>query len=668
GKPVVAADFEYAWKRILDPKTQSQSAATLYMIKNGELFNQGKLKLTKTEIVARSGPDDDAPEAKRLPARTPVVILGRSPLHVDTAVPPWTTIPTEIDGLGYDKADAKTGAPERAVVLREKGNDVIATSADTRLPAADYALVRRLGPVVCNGEPDHWLEVEALDGSKKRGLLPGCMTSPAKSDKSLALVAEWSGLPTFRAPVGAPPASAEPPSPEPIGFVPVSSLESDASVLGVRAVDDRTLELELDFPVPYILDVLCSAATDPVRRDVVEAFEAKGDPDGWTRPETMVSNGPYRLKTWRFRYELTFDRNPYHRYFDKLAIHDITWMAVESYVSTMNLYKAGELDYIGDNSALPPPYLPVLRKKKDFEIGEYLAEYWYELNTKSPPLDDVRVRRALNLAVDKQALIDNVVRGSQTPATHFVPDFTGQGYKTYLDGLRAAGKDPFHGKGRDFDPALARSLLEEAGYHVVKDGDGYRADGMPPLELLYNTSEGHRVIAVAIQDMWKKNLGVSVTLRNEEWKVMLKNVRDRNYQIVRFGWVADYDHPQTFMDTFMANSPNNRTGWANGKFDELVQRARTTADVNESMRQYVEAEKILADEVPKLPLYFYTKTTLIKPYMKGFHFNRRNIQMVTWMRVDPGFATDPSDAPAIEPNRWPEPGDFASGSAEKGAP
>ena len=658
GKPVTAGDFEYSWKRALDPKTQSQAAVTLYMLKNGELFNQGNLKVTKVETAVHTLPDETSAEVTKLSARAPVVILGRSPLHIDTAIPPWAAIPADIEGLGYDKADLKTGAPEKATVLREKSSEPVAVSADARLPPGDYALLRRLGPVVCNGEPDHWLEVEALDGSHKRGLLPGCMTSPAKSAKGFALIAKWDATPTFHAPKEVVPGAGDPPKPEPLGFVPMSALEGDSSVLGVRAVDDRTLEVELDYPVPYILDILCSSVTDPVRRDLIEAFEAKGDPDGWTRPETILTNGPYRLKTWRFRYELTFDRNPYHRYFDQLAIHEITWMAVESYVSTMNLYKVGELDYIGDNSALPPPYLPVLRKKKDFEITPSLAEYWYELNTKSPPLDDVRVRQALNLAIDKQSLIDNVVRGSQTPATHFVPDFTGQGYDKYLASLRKSGTDPFHGKGRDFDPERARALLTEAGYKVVKDGDGYRAEGMAPLELLYNTSEGHRVIAVAIQDMWKKNLGVSVSLRNEEWKVMLKNVRDRNYQIVRFGWVADYDHPQTFMDTFMSKSPNNRTGWANGKFDELVQKARSTADQNESMRLYVEADRILADEVPKLPIYFYTKSTLVKPYVKGFHFNRRNIQLVHWMRLDPNFASDPSDAPAIEPSSWPVPGDY----------
>ncbi len=660
GKPVTAGDFEYAWKRALDPKTASQSAPQLYMLKNAELFNQGNLKTTKGAVDVRSGPAPDAPVVASLPDKSPVMIVGRSPLTIDTAIPAWDTVPEGVESIGYDKADPKSGAPEKATLLYAKESKIVAASPDARLPGGDYALSRRLGPVDCNGEKHFWFEVTALDGSGKRGLLPSCMTKPAKAGEPLALIAPWPHAPTFRAPAsGSPP---EPAAPAPIGFVPVASLASDTSVVGVRATDERTLELELDYPVPYMLDVLCTATTMPVRRDLIEAFEAKGDPDGWFKAETILTNGPYMLSGWKFRYELTTTRSPTHRYFDKLKIHDVTYMAVESYVSTMNLYKSGELDYIGDNTGLPPPYLPVLRKKKDFELTPYVGSYWYEFNTKSPPLDDARVRRALNLAVNKPELIERVVRGSQIPATHFIPDFMGGGFEKYGTAQREKGVDPFHGTGRDFDPELARQLLGEAGYKVVPDGDGWRAEGMPSIELLYNTSEGHRAIAVAIQDMWKRHLGVSITLRNEEWKIMLKNVRDRNFQIVRFGWIADYDHPQTFMDTFMAKSPNNRTGWTNTRFDDLVTKARMTPDETESMRLYTEADTILADEVPKLPLYFYTKTTLIKPYVKGFHFNRRNIQSPTWMWIDPSWQSDASDPAAFEPDAWPAPGDYAKGT------
>lgn len=444
----------------------------------------------------------------------------------------------------------------------------------------------------------------------------------------------------------------------PLGYVDASALRSDAAPVGVRAVGELVLEVALEHPTPYFIELLAHPSTYPVPRELVERFEESGDPDRWTRPEHLVNNGPYVLDAWRFRYEITMKRNPHHRSHDQLRIHRIVWMEVESNLSAMNLYKTGELDYMGDNSTLPNDYMARLSSKKDFRRTNYLGTYWYELNVSRPPLDDVRVRRALDLGIDKMQLVTRIVRGGQAPATHFVPDFTGQGYSSLVASERAAGADRFAGPGHDFDPALGRSLLGEAGYPVVPDGEGFRAEGMPALEILYNTSEGHKQIAVAVQDMWRKHLGVSVSLRNEEWKVMLKNVRDRNFQIVRFGWIADYDHPHTFLDTFLSTSPNNRTGWSSPDFDALVERAAATAERDASIDLYRRAETIAVEAMPKIPLYFYTKSTLMKPYVKGFRFNAKNRHHLAWMWIDPAFETNTDDAPAFEVPRFPEPGRY----------
>ncbi len=652
GKPVTAHDFAYSFRRVIDPLTGSQSASHLYPLKNAELVNQGKLRVTSKELSVKGGPAADAAEVAKLPSGAAVRVVGRSPVSVATGIAPFAEEPRDLDGLGYDKADPKSGAPEQLVILFSAGKETRAADPAARLSAGDYDLARRLGPVICNGEADHFFEVVARDGSGRRGLLPGCMLGESKIEPKLALVAKHEDLPTF-APK---PGEAPPEGAAPLGFVDDAALVIDTSIIGVRAVSDTVLELDLAYPAPYMLDLLCSPTAFPVRKDVVERFPE--DPDRWTRMENIVTNGPWELSGWKFRYEIRMKRSKHHRFHDHLKIHDIVWMSVESYVAGMNLYKAGELDYAGDNSSLPPNYVPFLQPKKDFERTNYLATYWYEFNTKQPPMDKVDVRRALNLAVDKQELVDKVLLAGQQPATHFVPDFAGGGYADAVQADRAAGRDPFIGKGAVFDPEYARELLGKAGFPVVKDGDGYRAEGMPPIEVLYNTSEGHRKVAVAIQDMWKRHLGVSVTLRNEEWKVMLKNVRDRNYQIVRFGWVGDYDHPQTYMDTFMAESPNNRTGWKSAAFDALVTRARATGDVQKSMALYREAEKILIDEAPKLPLYFYTKVALIKPYVKGHHFNKRNEQLIHWMWIDPSWQTNASDEPAMKPEVLPPPGAY----------
>lgn len=482
-------------------------------------------------------------------------------------------------------------------------------------------------------------------------------SGPGAGPEGFVRVLSRAARPSFRAaPAGRP--RGEVPAPPALGWARHRGLSSDAAAVGVRAVGDLVLEVALEHPTPYFVELLAHPSTYPVPRELVERFEESGDPDRWTRPEHLVNNGPYALDTWRFRYEITMKRNPQHRSHDRLRIHRIVWMEVESNLSAMNLYKTGELDYMGDNSTLPNDYMARLSAKKDFHRTNYLGTYWYELNVARPPLDDARVRRALDLGIDKMQLVTSIVRGGQAPATHFVPDFTGHGYSSQVALERAAGADRFAGPGHDFEPERARALLGEAGFPVVPDGEGFRAEGMPALELLYNTSEGHKQIAVAVQDMWKRHLGVSVALRNEEWKVMLKNVRDRNFQIVRFGWIADYDHPHTFLDTFLSTSPNNRTGWSSPEFDALVERAAATANREASIDLYRRAEGLAVDAMPKIPLYFYTKSTLMKPYVKGFRFNAKNRHHLAWMWIDPSFATDARDEPAFEVPRFPEPGRY----------
>ncbi len=655
GKPVTAHDFEYAWKRALDPTTASLSAVNLYWVKNGELFNQGKLLTAKEDTDVREQASAGAKQVASFPKGGAVRVLSRSPVRVSTAIPAFGALPEGVTGVSYDAPNPKKKLPEKLSVFFDRDKKELAPDPTQALPEGDYDVVAMKGATSCNGDRDHFFELVARDGSGKRGVLPGCMLSASKAEGQWMLVARWDAVPTFDPNKRI---EANPDAP-PLGFVSASAFGADTSLLGVRATSDLTLEIEAEYPVPYMLDVLRAAVTYPVRKDVVEPFKERGEPDMWTRPETLVNNGPYVVSDWRFRYEIRMKRNPHHRYHDKLKIHEIVWLAVESYVSTMNLYKAGEIDFIGDNASLPPAYLPFLSAKKDFERREYLATYWYELNTKVPPLDNVKVRQALNLAIDKQQLVDKITRGGQIPATHFVPNFTQGGYAEEVarEAQSPAG-DMFASKDRQFDPEHARALLSEAGYPVVGEAGSRRAEGLPSIEVLYNTSEAHKAIAVAIQSMWKEHLGVSVSLRNEEWHVMQKNVRDGNFQVVRYGWIGEFDHPQTFMDTFMAKSPANKTGWSSQRFEELIGKARTTADSATSMRLYRAAERIISDEVPKIPLYFYTKVTLIKPYVKGFHFNQRNQHMIHWLWIDPRWKDNPSDEPAMAPESFAAPGAY----------
>lgn len=646
GKPVTAHDFEYAWKRVLTPVTASLSASNLYILLNGEDFNLGRLKSLAAETAVLKAPAAGAASSQTLPKGTPLRILARSPMVVAAESAPFDAVP-EAKGLGFDPANPKSKAAERITI-----DGAERSSSGASWKGKEVAVVERLAKVRCNDEDDFFYRVE-VDG--KSAVLPGCMLQPSTAKGGFALVAPIEKLPTFKA---SDPVKTGGEAPVPLGFVPSDGLVDDPRVLGVKATDDHTLEVELAGPAPYFLDLACHATLFPVRKDVIEKFEALHEPDLWTRPENIVSNGPYVLDEWKFRYEITMKRNPQHYLFDKLQIHKIVWVEVEDYLQTISLYQAGEIDYIGENLSLPTDYIKYLATKKDFQKKDFLATYWYEFNTKKAPTDNVLVRRALNLGIDKQQLIDKVVLGGQAAATHYVPDLTGLGYSDAVAADRAAGTDPFVSPDYSFNPEKARELLAQAGYKVLKDGDGFRADGFPPLEILYNTAEGHKKIAVAIQDMWRRNLGISVTLRNEEWKVMLKNVRDRNFQVVRFGWVADYNHPQTYLDTLLSYSPNNRTGWASPRFDDLLREAAANPDTKASIATYREAEKLAVDDMAKMPIYFYTKLTLIKPYVKGFHFNVRNEQLIKYFSIDEGWQSHPGNDAAYPVEVFPKPGTF----------
>ncbi len=644
GKAVTAGDFVYAWRRVLEPKTASRVAASLYPILNGEPFNRGRLLVAASDTEAVSEPGATT-GGTHIAKGTALRVLGRSPLLVATDIAPLTEAPA-VKLVSRKKADAKANKPEQLSFGAGQAPAIADPAASWKGKRVD--VIAAGAPVDCDGEPDRFYRVRLGD---KTGWLPGCMMKSAPGP-GYALVALHARRPSF-SPSAALAAEAEP---TPLGFVPSSVLVEDESLLGVRAVDDRTLEVELERPTPYFIDLTARPMLYPVRRDVIEAFEKKGKPELWTRPESMISNGAYVLDEWKFRYEITMKVNPYYRNKDLLKIKHIHWLEVEEYKATLSLYKTGEIDYIGDNLSIPPEYMPIAEKKKDFSRNNYLSVYWYELNTNKPPLDDVRVRKALDLAIDKKQLVEKITRSGQTPAKHYVPDFIGSGYSEQVAKDKAAGTDPFTGPDHDFDPARARELVKEAGYEVAPQGGGFVVKGMPNVEILYNTSEGHKAIAVAIQNMWKQNLGISVTLRNEEWGVMQKDYRDGNFQVLRFGWVAEYNHPNAILEPFLSAHAANQTGWASGEYDETMRRAAREADPVKSIELFRAAERIAVDARPRIPLYFYTKSVLIKPWVKGFWGSPFNTHLVEWLWIDPDWEKGAPNEPAYPPAELPKPG------------
>ena len=401
----------------------------------------------------------------------------------------------------------------------------------------------------------------------------------------------------------------------PGGSAPLKVAIADASVVGVRALDDDTLEVRLEHPVPYFLHLLMFYTAMPVPRHVIERLQAAGqNPDLWTRPEYFVSNGAYVLKEWKFRQHMRLEKNPYYWDAAHVRTPSIRLLMAEDENTGLNLYKTGGIDYIGANANLPIEFIQYLRAKKDFLSHSWLAVYFYWINVKAPPFDDPRVRRALSLAVDRQAITRFITRGGQIPTATLVPD-----------GLAGYESPP----ATLFDPAAARRLLKEAGYDEQHP--------LPRTTLIYNTQEGHRAIAQAVQQMWKKNLGFDVELENLEWKVYLKKQEAIDFQIARFAWVGDYPDPFTFLELLTGASGNNHSNWRNPEYDRLVAEANRTLDAKSRLALLRQAEELALAEAPMIPLYIYTRSELVKPYLRGFYGNIQNHAPMKYWWIDERF-------------------------------
>ena len=365
----------------------------------------------------------------------------------------------------------------------------------------------------------------------------------------------------------------------------------DPSKLGLRALDDDTLEVRLREPVPYFLFLTAFHTLMPVPRPVVEKWGMH-----WTDPSHIVGNGPYLLVEHRTNAKFEFVRNP--RYWEKgrVRLERITAYSIDDLSTSANMYEAGMLDWVPSGS-FPAEYVPYMRGKiRDLRTLPFLAIYYYTFNVTRPPLNNRLVRRALSMAVDRRAITDDLLRGGQIPGSNFVP----------------AGFPSYHSPpGPEYNPQEAARLLAQAGY---PNGQGF-----PNLEITFNTQESHKRIAETIQQMWAKNLNIHVAVHNQEWATFIKDRRTQNYDIGRDGWIGDYPDPSTFIDLLESTNGNNDPGWKNPDYDRLIAQARQESDPVRRMGIFQRAEKILLDDSPVLSLYTYASNSLLKPYVRGFN-------------------------------------------------
>jgi oligopeptide transport system substrate-binding protein len=367
---------------------------------------------------------------------------------------------------------------------------------------------------------------------------------------------------------------------------------ADFAQVGVKAVDDRTLQVTLRCPTPYFLDLTTFYTLYPVPRWAIEAHGKD-----WVKPGKIVSNGPFRMASWVPQRELVLEKNPTHWDAANVKLSRVVFIPTDDTNTAYKQFQAGDSDWV---PTVPPAQLDAARQRPEYYVSPYLGTYYFRFNATKPPFTDARVRKALSMAVDREALTKFVTRAGEIPTTTIVP----AGMRGY-EGVR----------GLPYDPAAAKKLLAEAGF---PDGKGF-----PKVELVYNTNELHRVVTQAIQQMWKEKLGIQVDLANVEWKVYLARQSGLDYQMSRAGWIGDYADPNTFLDMWVSGGGNNQTGWSNKRYDELIAKAGCgTPDPRERMKLLAEAEKILVvDEAPIMPLYTYVNKGMLSRKVKGWHPN-----------------------------------------------
>lgn len=365
--------------------------------------------------------------------------------------------------------------------------------------------------------------------------------------------------------------------------------------VGVKALDDQTLRVELESPTPFFLQLLDHYSYYPVHPPTIEKFggiDRRGS--RWTRQGNFVGNGPFTLKEWVLNRILVVEKNPFYWDADIVRLNEIRFYPVQNYSTEERMFRTGQLHITQE---LPADKVAVYREKspETLNITPYLGTYFYRLNTTFKPLDDTRVRRALAMTIDREQIVKKITKAGQIPAYTLTPPNT--------NGYTARSSIPY-------DIEKAKALLAEAGY---PDGKNF-----PTLTLLYNTSETHRKIAIAVQQMWKKTLNIDITLENQDWKVYLENESNMNYVVSRAAWIGDYLDPNTFLDMFVTGGGNNRTGWSSPEYDALIAKAAVTANQTERFAIFQQAEQILTEEVPIIPIYTYTRNHLLSTDVKGW--------------------------------------------------
>ncbi|MHC0036697.1 peptide ABC transporter substrate-binding protein [Pseudoneobacillus sp. C159] len=366
--------------------------------------------------------------------------------------------------------------------------------------------------------------------------------------------------------------------------------------IGVKAVDEKTLEVTLENPTPYFLELTAFYTYYPINHKVATANENWHTEAG----KDNVSNGPFKLTEWSHQDKIVLEKNENYWDADTVKLEKIEMYMINDPNTELSMYDNGELDRAGAPfGTLPTDALPQLKESGDLVVKPIAGTYWYKFQTEQGPLKSKNIRKALSYAINRKAIVENITQGGQIPAMAAVPPSmipeNEQGYFADHDIEKAK---EFLQKG-----------LEELGYKDVSE--------LPTITLSYNTSEGHQKIAQAVQDMWKNDLGINVTLDNSEWAVYIDKLHKGDYMVGRMGWLGDFNDPINFLELYREkNGGNNDTLWENAEFKKLLDDSQKETDPDKRMQMLKDAEAIFMDEMPVAPIYFYTNVWVEKDNLK----------------------------------------------------
>ncbi len=403
----------------------------------------------------------------------------------------------------------------------------------------------------------------------------------------------------------------------------VGTGKADPETLGVRALDDHTLELKLVSPTPYLLQLLTHAATYPVPRQSIDKYGNE-----WTRPGNIVSNGPFILADWKPQSYVRLEKNPDFYDAENVRIDEVYFYPTEDSSSSFKKFRAGELDV---DTQFPARQLDWIKQNMPDEvrIAPWLGTYFYAFNTRKYPFNDRRVRLALSMAIERELITEKLLNFGVVPAWNLVPP----GIENYGTGA----KSYFHNWPSDKRVAEGKRLMSEAGFGP---------DNPLEVTISYNTSQDHKKIALAIAHGWKR-LGVVTRLLNVEAKVQYANMRVGDFEVGRAGWIADFNDPKNFL--FLMDSATgamNYSKYNNPAYDALLGKASMTLDLEKRAAILQEAEQVAMDDQPLIPIYFYVSRNMVKPYVRGWidNITDRHRTRYLWIERDSDKSSSPRNS------------------------